>query len=62
MFYGRPWQDVSVDGFMDALDGYMRWYNEARIKMSLGGLSPLEYRSCRRIAGRNTTACSCRTA
>ena len=44
MFYGRPWQDVSVDGFMDALDGYIRWYNEARIKMSLGGLSPLEYR------------------
>jgi putative transposase len=44
MFYGRSWQDVSVDGFMDTLDGYLRWYNETRIKMSLGGLSPLEYR------------------
>jgi putative transposase len=44
MFYGRSWQDVSVDGFMGTLDGYIRWYNEARIKMSLGGLSPLEYR------------------
>ena len=44
MFYGRLWQDVSVDGFLDVLDGYIRWYNETRIKMSLGGLSPLEYR------------------
>nr|WP_276605974.1 IS3 family transposase [Natronospirillum operosum] len=23
---------------------YLRWYNEKRIKISLGGLSPLEYR------------------
>lgn len=44
MFYGRPWKDVSVDGLMDALETYIHWYNEARIKMSLGGLSPLEYR------------------
>ncbi|MGV8083489.1 MAG: IS3 family transposase [Coriobacteriia bacterium] len=44
MFYGRLWQDVSIEGFLDVLDSYMRWYNETRIKMSLGGLSPLEYR------------------
>jgi len=44
MFYGRPWHDVSVDGFMDALEASIHWYNEARIKMSLGGMSPLEYR------------------
>lgn len=25
--------------------GYIRWYNEKRIKISLGSLSPLEYRS-----------------
>ncbi|WP_337271293.1 IS3 family transposase, partial [Oryzifoliimicrobium ureilyticus] len=23
---------------------YIRWYNQHRIKISLGGLSPLEYR------------------
>ena len=26
------------------LDAYLHWYNEKRIKMSLGGRSPLEYR------------------
>jgi transposase InsO family protein len=26
------------------LDAYIRWYNETRIKMSLGGKSPVEYR------------------
>lgn len=44
MFYGRPWHDVSVDGFMDAIEAYIHRYNEAPIKMSLGGMSPLEYR------------------
>lgn len=26
------------------IDTYIRWYNEKRIKISLGSLSPLEYR------------------
>ena len=26
------------------LDEYLHWYNEKRIKMSLGAMSPLEYR------------------
>ncbi|MEI6722219.1 MAG: IS3 family transposase, partial [Betaproteobacteria bacterium] len=26
------------------LGGYIRWYNEKRIKISLGSLSPIEYR------------------
>ena len=43
-FYGRMWAGVSIEEFMDRLDGYMHWYNEERIKMSLGGRSPLEYR------------------
>ncbi|MBQ9239935.1 MAG: IS3 family transposase, partial [Duodenibacillus sp.] len=30
--------------FMASLDSYMHWYKEKRIKVSLGGLSPLEYR------------------
>jgi putative transposase len=26
------------------LNDYLHWYNETRIKMSLGGRSPMEYR------------------
>ena len=46
MFYGRSWKDVSIDKFTDELDRYLRWYNEKRIKMSLGGMSPVAYRRC----------------
>jgi transposase InsO family protein/transposase-like protein len=44
MFYGRSWIGVSLDDFIHTLDSYLRWYNEKRIKMSLGAKSPLEYR------------------
>lgn len=44
LFYGRSWADVSIEEFMSTLDGYLHWYNEKRIKMSLGGNSPIEYR------------------
>ena len=44
MFYGRSWMGVSLGSFMDMLDDYLKWYNEKRIKLSLGGLSPLAYR------------------
>lgn len=44
MFYGRSWMGVSIDAFIGELDAYIRWYNEKRIKLSLGGMSPLEYR------------------
>lgn len=30
---------------MQAFDSYIRRYNEERIKVSLGSLSPLEYRA-----------------
>ena len=47
MFYPRNWQDVSVDQFILTVDAYIRWDNEKRIKISLGSLSPVEYRvSC----------------
>ncbi|WP_417038315.1 MULTISPECIES: IS3 family transposase, partial [Negativicutes] len=26
------------------LDDYLHWYNEDRIKITLGGMSPVEYR------------------
>ena len=35
---------VSLAEFIDALDQYLHWYNEKRIKMSLGAMSPIEYR------------------
>lgn len=44
MFYCRSWKDVSIDHFIDELDSYIRWYNEKRIKMSLGAMSPVAYR------------------
>jgi transposase InsO family protein/transposase-like protein len=44
MFYYRSWKDVSIDQFIDELDRYLRWYNEKRIKMSLGGMCPVAYR------------------
>lgn len=44
MFYGRRWTGVSIEQFIDELDRYLHWYNEDRIKMSLGARSPMEYR------------------
>lgn len=44
MFCGRNWKGVSVEAFMNLLDTYLHWYNEKRIKISLGGMSPVEYR------------------
>ena len=44
MFYGRSWRDVTVEKFIATLDEYIHWYAEKRIKLSLGGLSPLQYR------------------
>jgi putative transposase len=44
MFYSRDWRTTTIDQFIRALDSYIRWYNEKRIKLSLGYLSPIEYR------------------
>jgi len=44
MFYCQSWKDVSIDQFIDELDIYLKWYNEKRIKMSLGAMSPVAYR------------------
>jgi transposase InsO family protein len=40
MFFQRDWLSTTINEFVAALDAYIRWYNEARIKISLGGLSP----------------------
>lgn len=44
MFYCNYWSDVTIDEFIQELDRYLHWYNETRIKLSLGGMSPLNYR------------------
>lgn len=44
MFYNRSWQGVSTKRFIAILNDYLIWYREKRIKLSLGGLSPIEYR------------------
>lgn len=43
-FYNQDWKDVTIEEFSHELDLYLHWYNEKRIKKSLGYLSPVEYR------------------
>jgi transposase InsO family protein/transposase-like protein len=43
-FYGVDWQGVSLERFIEQVDAYIQWYNRKRVKLSLGGQSPLEYR------------------
>lgn len=50
MFYGRIWDGVTIDSFNEKLDKYLHWYNNKRIKMSLGGMSPVRYRQSLGIA------------
>jgi putative transposase len=50
LFYPRNWQATTIEQFIQVVDSYIRWYNEKRIKISLGSLSPLEYRESLGIA------------
>jgi transposase InsO family protein len=50
MFYNRTWTGVSVEEFMEILNGYLYWYNEKRIKIALGAMSPLEFRNSLNLA------------
>ena len=45
MFYNRRWDGVTMEQFIELVNDYIKWYNENRIKLSLGGLSPVEYRA-----------------
>ena len=44
LFYPRNWLDVTIEQFIQIVDSYIHWYIEKRIKISLGSLSPMEYR------------------
>lgn len=50
LFYNRSWSTVTIQEFMDILDQYIHWYAEKRIKVSLGGMSPIQYRKMQGIA------------
>lgn len=44
MFFARDWLCTTIEDFVAALDAYIRWYNDVRIKSSLGFRSPAEHR------------------
>ena len=44
MFFARDWLTTTIEEFAAAVDAYIRWYNEARIKSSLGFRSPAQHR------------------
>jgi transposase InsO family protein len=56
MFYNRDWRGVSIREFIKILNDYLVWYNEKRIKASLGYMSPVQYR---RSLGLLPQQCSC---
>lgn len=43
-FYGISWAGTTIDKFVQLLDQYIHWYNNKRIKLSLGGISPIQFR------------------
>jgi transposase InsO family protein len=38
------WLATTIEEFVAALDAYIHWYNDVRIKRSLGFRSPAEHR------------------
>ena len=45
LFYPGSWQATTIEHFIAEVNSYIRWYNHQRIKLSLGSLSPMEYRA-----------------
>ncbi|CFQ96184.1 putative transposase [Yersinia frederiksenii] len=43
MYYGYDWTGVTLEGFMQNEGTYIGWYNVCRIKMLIGGMSPVKY-------------------
>ncbi|MDP9895014.1 hypothetical protein J2W32_003725 [Variovorax boronicumulans] len=44
LFYPRYWTNATIEQFIEAVDSYIRWYNEKWINISLGSRGPIEYR------------------
>ena len=49
LFYSRDTQGITIEQFIQTVDAYIRGYNEKRIKVSLGALSPIQYRNSLRL-------------
>ncbi|MEQ3362146.1 IS3 family transposase [Raoultibacter massiliensis] len=43
-FYHRSWEGVGMPEFVEELGAYIDWYNDSRIKESLGWMSPNAFR------------------
>lgn len=43
-FYHRDWTNVAMEEFVSLLNGHLCYYNESRLKESLGWMSPNQYR------------------
>lgn len=50
LFYPQSWQSTTIEQFIEAVNSYIRWYNEKQIRITLGALSPVEYRKSLGIA------------
>lgn len=50
MLFAHDWLATTIDEFVQAVHAYIRWDNETRIKVSLGGLSPAAHRTSLVIA------------
>ena len=50
MFFPRDCLSTTIEEFVAAEDAYIRWYNDAGIKISLGFRSPVEHRRSLGIA------------
>jgi transposase InsO family protein len=50
LFYAQNWMSTTIEQFVEALDSYIRWYNEKRINLSLGCRSPIENRTALGLA------------
>ena len=44
MFYHRSWLGYTLSEFIHEVNRYMMWYRDKRIKLSLGAMSPIEFR------------------
>ena len=44
LFHPRDWLSTTIEEFVAEQDRYIRWYDEERIKKSLGYRSPTAYR------------------
>ncbi|WP_312072374.1 IS3 family transposase [Anaerotignum propionicum] len=44
MYYGKSWIYTTRDEFIDVINNYIKWYNEKRIKLTLGAMRPMDYR------------------